>query len=49
MSNILVNTIKDTGNNTLLSSDGSGSVTLVQGSLLILLLFAIKIQIKIYR
>lgn len=27
MSNILVNTIKDTGNNTLLSSDGSGSVT----------------------
>jgi hypothetical protein len=28
MSNILVNTIKDTGNNTLLSSDGSGSVTL---------------------
>jgi len=27
MSTILVNTIKDTGNNTLLSSDGSGSVT----------------------
>jgi len=31
MSNILVNTIKDTGNNTLLSSDGSGSVTLGSG------------------
>jgi len=27
MSNILVNTIKDTGNNTLLSSDGSGNIT----------------------
>jgi hypothetical protein len=31
MSNILVNTIKDTGNNTLLSSDGSGNIA---GSLL---------------
>ena len=31
MSNILVNTIKDTGNNTLFSSDGSGSVTLGSG------------------
>jgi hypothetical protein len=27
MSNILVNTIKDTGNNILLSSDGSGNIT----------------------
>jgi hypothetical protein len=27
MSNILVNTIKDTGNNTLLSSDGSGNIS----------------------
>ena len=31
MSTILVNNIKDTGNNTLLSSDGSGSVTLGSG------------------
>lgn len=31
MSTILVNNIKDTGNNTLLTSDGSGNVTLGSG------------------
>src|SRR5210317_9 len=31
MSTILVNNIKDTGNNTLLTSDGSGTVTLGSG------------------
>jgi len=31
MSTILVNNIKDTGNNTLLTSDGSGNITLPSG------------------